>query len=289
MRKPSYHLAHLLLLVSLPIWAWQASTYGITPTVTLFGWLVANALVLGLAEYLWPHRHDWHPNRAHLQRDAAVWSMNVLTDAAVSAGLVAVAMVWLPGQSTWPLGLQIVVGALAVEFGSYWLHRLSHRDGWLWRVHVMHHRPERLNVANALMAHPINAAYDKLAKTLPLIALGLQPDAVLVISLFGLTQTLVTHANVAGRLGWLNYLIGTAELHRLHHSTREYDAGNFGTSLPFWDLVFGTFRYGPAPKAVGVFEPQKYPDELQVRKFLAWPFSSALPGRVWRLRCCLRP
>ncbi len=171
-------------------------------------------------------------------------------------------------QSTQEFGREINLA----EFGSYWLHRLSHRGGWLWRVHLMHHRPERLNLGNALNAHPINALYDKLARIAPLLLLGFSSDAIEIATLFAITQSLVTHANIAGTIGPLNYIIGSAELHRMHHSTDPDQAGNFGTALPYWDQVFGTFRYGGAPKDVGVFDPSHYPGEHEFGALLRWPF-----------------
>jgi sterol desaturase/sphingolipid hydroxylase (fatty acid hydroxylase superfamily) len=176
---------------------------------------------------------------------------------------------------------------LVSELGSYWIHRLSHQEGWLWRVHLLHHRPDRLNVANALTAHPINALYDKLVRVFPLILLGLNAEAMLAIALFTLTQSLVTHANVAGRIGILNYLIGSAELHRLHHSTVEHEAGNFGTAVPLWDQVFGTYKRGEAPVKVGVFDPKQYPGDLQLSALLTWPVPTPMFRWFQRsFRCC---
>jgi sterol desaturase/sphingolipid hydroxylase (fatty acid hydroxylase superfamily) len=277
------HLGLLALLVA----AWPlAASSTVSPTAALAAWLALNVAVLALAERWRPHRRDWAPTPRHLARDGTVWSLNLLVDALASAALAAVAIAWAPGTSSWPIALQVGAGLLVAEFGSYLLHRWSHRDGWLWRVHLLHHRPDRLNLANAITAHPLNAAYDKLARTLPLLALGLAPDAVLAVALFGLTQALVAHANVAGTIGVLEWVIGSARAHRLHHSTREAEAGNFGTTLPFWDQVFGTWRRGAEPAAVGVFSPASYPGEFELAALLAWPLRRAWNRRPLRLRCC---
>lgn len=289
-RLADWHWPHAFLLTLLPlVWA-VAGWRGWDATATLAGWLLLNLIALGVAERVRPFRHDWQPAASHLRRDGSVLGMNLVADAAVGTALTAAAIAWLPGQSTWPLAIQIGVGVLAAEFASYWLHRLSHSAHWLWGVHLLHHRPGALNVANALTAHPINAVYEKLARLGPLLLLGLSPDALLAVAMFGLTQGLVTHANVAGRIGPLNWILGSAELHRLHHSTREDEAKNFGTSLPIWDLVFGTYRPATtAPVQVGVFEPSRYPDELALAALLVWPFRPldrlfAMPQ--WR--CCAR-
>jgi len=206
--------------------------------------------------------------------------MNLPVDALVGAALAALAIALWPGQSPWPLAVQLIVGLASAEFGSYWLHRWSHADGWLWRVHLLHHLPDRLNLANAVTAHPLNAGYDKAVRLLPLLLLGLSPEAMLAIALFGLTQALAVHANIAGSLGLLDRLVGSAELHRLHHSTRADEAGNFGTALPLWDQVFGTYRRARVPDRVGVFAPSAYPGEFELGRLLAWPF------RLPRWTCC---
>ncbi len=287
-RHVRWHWPHLLLLAGIPLMTATTQRLQWSTSSALFGWLVFNLAVLALAERWRPFRPEWQATPRHVRRDGAIGVLNLATDAAASAALTALVVAYLPGHSTWPMAVQIVVGLLVAEFGAYWMHRWSHSGHWLWRVHLLHHRPDRLNVANAITAHPINAVYDKLVRTLPLLALGLAPEAMVGIALFGLTQTLAVHANVAGSIGPLNRLVGSAELHRLHHSARAEEAGNYGTALPLWDQVFGTYRRGEAPTRIGVFEPSRYPSEWQIGALLAWPFLKILPcqGSACVPRCC---
>lgn len=283
----NWHWFHVGLLAAWMLLAALALQADWSATPVLLTWLLINVAVLAVGERVRPFRAEWHPTAAHLKRDASLWSLALLTDALSSALIAALAIALLPGQSTWPLLWQLLIGLPLAEFGSYWLHRLSHGPNWLWRVHLLHHRPEQLNVANAITVHPLNVAYNHAARVLPLLLLGFSADAMLVIAMFGLTQSLVTHANIAGSIGPLNWLLGSAEQHRLHHSTDASEAGNFGTSLPIWDQLFGTFRTGAAPKQVGVFDPSVYPGELQTCALLAWPFRAAarfLAGRS--CACC---
>ena len=68
------------------------------------------------------------------------------------------------------------------------------------------------------------------------------------------------------------------ELHRTHHSAALEDRGNYGVFTPFWDLVFGTFRYHPerAPVALGVGDPEHYPTSNRVWATLTLPFRPAM-------------
>lgn len=265
-----WHWSQLLLLALLPAW-WGWSRHW-PASLSLGLWLLVNVLVLAIAERRCPFRNDWRADRADLARDASVWSLNAIADALTGAALALLAIQVSTQASGWPLAVQIISGIWLAELGSYGLHRLSHADNWLWRVHLLHHRPSKLNLANSLTAHPLNAVYDKLARLLPLLLLGFAPAAIVAITLFQLTQSLVTHANIRGSIGWLNYLIGSAQLHRLHHSTQAAEAGNFGTAVPLWDQLFGTFHLHEAPDHVGVYREQGYPGPHQLWRLLSWPW-----------------
>lgn len=266
-----WHWPHLLLLALLYPAFWLGAAQ---PLWLLPGWLLLNVAVLALAEWRRPQRLDWRPTGADLGRDGRVLALNVVTEHLLTAALSALAVALAPPASALPIAVQLLLGAALAELGSYALHRASHRGGWLWRVHVLHHRPQRLHLANALTAHPLNAVYDQIARQLPLLLIGLSAPVLLALSLFHLTQSLVAHANVRGRFGALNWLLGSAELHRLHHSTEAGEAGNFGTDLPWWDLLFGTYRRAPCPREVGVFEPARYPGEHELAALLVLPFSA---------------
>jgi sterol desaturase/sphingolipid hydroxylase (fatty acid hydroxylase superfamily) len=265
-----WHAAQLALLALwLPSW-WLLG--GMSASAAMAIWLVLNLTILATAEWRQGHRHAWRPDANDLRRDGSVWSLNLLTDALVGVAITAAAVALTSSRSALPLAVQILVGIYLAELGSYAIHRLSHRGGWLWRVHLLHHRPSKLNLANSLTAHPLNAAYDKGLRLAPLLLLGLDGAAITAVAMFQLTQALATHANIDGRIGWLNYLIGSAELHRLHHSSDPAQAGNYGTSVPLWDQLFGSFRYGQRVEEVGVYAPEQYPPEHAVGALLSWPW-----------------
>lgn len=260
---------HLLLLALLPAWLVFAGSW--SHTLALGGWLLIALAVLAAGEWLQPFRADWAPDARSLKRDGTLFTLATLIDTATGALVALAGLHASAGDSTLPFALQFLLGVGAGEFLGYWLHRWSHREGWLWRVHLLHHRPTQLQLANALTAHPVNVVYDKLAHLLPMLALGLSPEAMLAVSLFVLTQALAVHANIAGHLGPLEGLVGSAGLHRMHHSTREDEAGNFGTALPCWDWLFASYRAPGGPASVGVFDPSRYPGEFDVGALLAWP------------------
>lgn len=267
--------AHLLALAMLAPYAMFAIQAGWSPFATLAVHLFATLAWFGTFERCRPHRTAWQASTADLRRDGVFFGMNAVADgvAGLAVATLSVALAGSGPASALPLWAAVPLAALAAEFGAYWLHRAMHAGGWWWRVHAVHHRPEALNVTNNLTTHPLNVAMLKVTKMLPLLALGFSAEAVLIASLFLQLQSFATHANLRGGMGWLNYVIGTAELHRMHHSTRIDEALNFATALPLWDQLFGTYRYvaGAEPHDVGVDAPHAYPAATDIWGLLLHP------------------
>lgn len=252
--------AHLGALLLASGWAALALQLNWGSLSLLLGGLLLVLAWLALWEWRWPYRQEWGAQPADRRRDALFALALLATDASTDLlirGLVLHLNTDGSGPAAaLPLWLAVPAAALLGEFGDYWLHRLTHRGGWLWRVHFVHHRPAALNVTNNLTTHPLDLLLRKTVHVLPLWLAGFDPQAIALAGLFSQTQSFATHANTRGTLGWLNYLIGSAELHRWHHGVHVAHALNFGTALPLWDQLFGTFRLGGAPVAVGVEAPQ---------------------------------
>jgi len=248
----------------------------------------ARFLLLLVAERLAPLRTDWGMTWRSFLRDLkyAVVVGGGLYMAKFLAGWLAIG---LADRATGalarsPLVLQVIVIVLTYEFFQYWLHRISHeargRVGrFLWRTHVQHHLPQRVYLLMHVVSHPINFVMVLSINALVIRVLGAGQDAVFLFNVLLGLQGLVSHFNVDIRTGPLNYLLVGTELHRVHHSAAPEDAGNYGVLTPFWDLVFGTFRYRPnqPPVALGVYEPARYPTSNQLLATLLLPFKPKPP------------
>lgn len=161
---------------------------------------------------------------------------------------------WL-GMSFWPeqlpLFFQFIFGILVLDFFQYWWHRLSHTVPFLWRFHATHHSVQRLYWLNTGRFHPIDALVSNLAGFAPLILLGINPDALLLVTAWVSADGMFQHCNIRLRFGWLNWVFSTAELHRWHHSVNmEESCTNYGENIIVWDVIFGT-RYLPENKPAG--------------------------------------
>ncbi|MFZ5891093.1 MAG: sterol desaturase family protein [Myxococcota bacterium] len=158
--------------------------------------------------------------------------------------------------STWPLALQIVFAGVLGEGVSYWQHRLSHRNAWLWRFHALHHQGERLNLMRAGRFHFVDIGPGSLLVFAPLVLLRAPEHVLIWIASLSGAFGILEHANMRMRTPrWLSWLVCTPAVHRAHHSSEPVESdANFGTFTMLFDVLFGTFRPPRAdgPAAVGI-------------------------------------
>lgn len=146
--------------------------------------------------------------------------------------------------TTLPIALQLVVGILVAEFLFYWIHRVSHENRILWKVHVLHHSVKRVYWMNSGTLNPIDMVLNFVGYCIPFAIFNMAPEALEYTLYFTAVTGLLEHANVDFKAGSLNYVFNTAELHRWHHSIKMHESKkNYGKALSVWDLVFGTFYY----------------------------------------------
>ena len=151
----------------------------------------------------------------------------------------------LPFTRVWPHGLpiwlQAVLMILVVDFVRYWIHRWEHENDTLWRLHSVHHSVEQLYWLNTARFHPLEKALQMLADSLPFLLMAVD-ERVLALSYVVCHEGFFQHCNIHLRYGPLNYIVGSAETHRWHHSRvpRESNA-NYGSTVVVWDVLFGTW------------------------------------------------
>jgi sterol desaturase/sphingolipid hydroxylase (fatty acid hydroxylase superfamily) len=150
----------------------------------------------------------------------------------------------------WPGAAQVVLMLLVADFLRYWLHVAAHRHPVLWRLHAVHHSPDRLYWLNVGRFHPIEKALQYLLDALPFILLGVGADVLALYLVFYAANGFFQHSNIELRFGLLNYVISSAELHRWHHSRVPAESNhNYGNNLIVWDLLFGT-RFLPREREI---------------------------------------
>jgi sterol desaturase/sphingolipid hydroxylase (fatty acid hydroxylase superfamily) len=162
---------------------------------------------------------------------------------AVNALLPLVILPWLPNIAIVHLdriGLWAAVPTLVLTtLFTYWSHRIQHRFDLLWRLgHQLHHSVARVDIASAMIFHPIDVAVQVAMTILAASLLGITPETAALAGVLGFSVALYQHWNV-NTPRWTGWLIQRPEQH-LHHHERDVHARNFG-DMPIWDRLFGTY------------------------------------------------
>ncbi|AXT58167.1 sterol desaturase family protein [Aquimarina sp. MMG015] len=180
-----------------------------------------------------------------------------------------------------PFIVVLIIANLIGDFLPYLYHRISHKGNpnsyisiLLWKVHSIHHLPKSLNWFKTNWIHPINMFLNTFLKMTPILLLGFNSEIIFLVGIIHAVVAYISHANIKTAKSFWDYLIVTPQIHHFHHSANTEEAKNFGNTLPFWDLLFGTYfnRKGAVNK-VGVFEEEHtdYPSDTNYVKQLLYP------------------
>jgi sterol desaturase/sphingolipid hydroxylase (fatty acid hydroxylase superfamily) len=233
--------------------------------------IVFTAGVVAWLESRFPHRVEWQPASDEVKTDLTFMVVVQLALPPLIGFVITYALVQparsldLPFASLWPHHWPIPVQGLlmifAVDFLRYWLHRAAHEHDALWRLHSVHHSVEQLYWLNTARFHPLEKTLQMMCDSAPFLLMAVDPAVLSLYYIAYSTNGFFQHCNVRLRYGFLNFIVGSAETHRWHHSRlpRESNA-NYGNTVIVWDLVFGTW-FLPRDRQIadlGLQDPQ-YP------------------------------
>ena len=233
--------------------------------------------VVALLERVAPYEADWNRDHGDTRVDILhllVSHALIQTGVALAFGvrkLVPESLLFWP--SALPIWVQVLIAGAIMDLGLYAMHRWSHLSGFLWRLHALHHSPERLYWLNGGRRHPLSALVLAGPGLTLLFLLGATPIAVGAWLSFMSIHLAFQHANLDYRLGPFRKLLGVAEMHRWHHKREFEDAQvNFGEVFLIWDHLFGTFH--DAPRSPGRGEVGLHGEAMPQGYWaqLAWPF-----------------
>lgn len=139
------------------------------------------------------------------------------------------------------LAAQVPLGFLVKDFLSWAVHNALHRVPFLWRFHRLHHSAKVMDFWVVMRFHWMEIILYKTALFIPLLLVGISPEAFLFIIYIEVFWGFFNHANLNISLGVLKYIFNSPAMHLFHHEKREGDVGkNFGITLSLWDWLFGT-------------------------------------------------
>ncbi len=201
------------------------------------------------AERIVPYRREWNDGLDDAGRDTAHAFVNesfILVSVAAIPLLAAVTPLHHLWPGTLPFVAQLLIAVLVADFGITTIHLASHKIGWLWRLHAVHHSVRRFYGLNGLMKHPLHQAVEMLGGVLPLIVMGVPVQVASALAVCVAVQLLLQHANVDYRVGPLRSVLALNEGHRFHH-LKWAGVGdvNFGLFTLLWDHLYRTYSFDP--------------------------------------------
>ena len=243
--------------------------------VVAYGWsylwlglLLLFAIMIAFgAERIVPYHTEWNEDHDDTKTNllhAAVYEISNIN----AILLIPVVTFLIPSIGIWPtewsLLAQFLLAIVLADLALMYLHYLSHRWNFLWRLHAIHHGVGRMYGFNGLVRHPLHQTIDLAIGTSPLVIAGMPTEVAVLLGLAISVQLIVQHANVQTELGPFRHWLSIGDLHHLHHVNwgKEGDC-NFGLFLTLWDRLLGTFNPDP-PRPIeandmGVDEVPSFP------------------------------
>jgi sterol desaturase/sphingolipid hydroxylase (fatty acid hydroxylase superfamily) len=136
-----------------------------------------------------------------------------------------------------------LIGFVILDCADYWRHRISHRLGWWYGLHALHHAELQMTFWSDDRSHLLEDIITYVWLFVVAIGIGMPalqfPFVILGFRFVGS----FAHANTRAGYGWLGERrLISPHFHRAHHCPEiaRRESCNFGTVFPWWDMRFGT-------------------------------------------------
>lgn len=153
-----------------------------------------------------------------------------------------------------------------ITFIFYWWHRWRHEVNFLWlSMHQIHHSPSRIETITSFYKHPLEIFCNSIIISVIIyIFIGASVETAALVTLITGYAEFFYHMNIRTP-HFIGYFFQRPEMHRIHHQ-RGVHYSNF-SDLPFWDMLFGTFKNPKTYKGKCGFKTER---EQEIWKMLAF-------------------
>jgi sterol desaturase/sphingolipid hydroxylase (fatty acid hydroxylase superfamily) len=140
----------------------------------------------------------------------------------------------------------IIISALVLDlFGGWLSHMIEHKVPLFWRMHIIHHADNNVDVTSGLRHHPLESVWRGLFFLMAIIICGAPIYAVMIYQTVLTVFVAFTHANISLPV-WLDkglsYVLVSPNMHKVHHHWKQpYTDSNYGAVFSIWDRLFGTY------------------------------------------------
>jgi sterol desaturase/sphingolipid hydroxylase (fatty acid hydroxylase superfamily) len=176
-----------------------------------------------------------------------------------------------------PAPLQTAAAVALMDYTLYVWHVLTHRLGFLWRFHLVHHVDLDLSATTAVRFHFAEMALSVPYRAAQVMLIGTSPRALKLWQNLLFASIVFHHSNIRLPKALERVLVRaivTPRMHGIHHSTvRDERDANWSSGLTIWDWLHGTLRLDVPQDAVTIGVPGYLdPDAVILPKLVVMPF-----------------
>ena len=145
--------------------------------------------------------------------------------------------------------LTFVLYAIVLDCADYWRHRISHQFRWWWALHSLHHAQRQMTFWSDDRNHVVDDLIAFVWFGAIALAIGVPPLQFPILVLVLRFIESLSHANARVWFGPIGErLLVSPRFHRAHHGVRAagQESCNYGSVLPWWDILFGTADFSRA-------------------------------------------
>ena len=143
--------------------------------------------------------------------------------------------------------MTVIIAVLALDFSSWLVHLIMHKNKFLWRFHLIHHSDTNVDVTTGLRHHPGDSLLRGIFFMLLILISGAPMYSVMIYQTLVVLATAFTHANISLPKGVdkaISYLLISPNMHKVHHHWKQpYTDSNYGAVFSFWDRLLRTFTF----------------------------------------------
>lgn len=182
-----------------------------------------------------------------------------------------------------PVGLEIFLSVVLMDYTLYIWHYLTHKVRLLWRFHQVHHVDLDLDASTALRFHAVEMLLSVPWRMAQVALLGVSPRALQIWQTMTLMEILFHHSNTRLPIAlerWLCRLIVTPRMHGIHHSlVRQETDSNWSTIFSWPDYLHRTVRLNVPQQQVTIGVPAfRNPEELTLDNLMKMAFTENRPS-----------
>lgn len=224
----------------------------------IFYWLIGISLLVWILEILFPWRKQQSMIRKDFWLDLFYLFFNFFLFSLIGYNAISNVVVHLFNDFLALFGVKNLVAFHLEEIPSWaklllmfviadfiqWnIHRLLHKNKYLWEFHKVHHSVEQMGFAAHFRFHWMETVVYRTLQYIPLAMLGFGLQSFFLIHIIAIILGHLNHANIKVTYGPLKYILNNPVMHLWHHA-KEIPTGkygvNFGLSLSIWDYLFKT-------------------------------------------------